>query len=110
MCFTLHFCGSELSFFLVHMLALLLHPTSSSEDILILPLYCSQCSYNDADKLLEQTQVWSSCLWILVFLFCQFAYYFSCPHCSLPHLPWTLIYFATTTPCAPPPQQRFLVE
>ena len=54
MCFTLHFSDFELSFFLVHMLALLLHPASSSEDILILPLYrCSHWSYNGAAKLLE---------------------------------------------------------
>lgn len=32
MYFILHFCDFELSFFLVHMLTLLLHPASSSED------------------------------------------------------------------------------
>lgn len=58
MCFTLHFCDFELSFFLVHVLALLLYPATSSEDMLILPRYrCSQWSYNGADKLLDQTQV-----------------------------------------------------
>lgn len=40
---------------------------------------------------------------------CWFAYYFSCPHCSLHHLHQTPIYFTTTTPCAPSPQQRLVI-
>lgn len=67
MCFTLHFCDSELSFFYIYAIpaiapCLFLWKYSAPS------LYCcSQWSYNGTDKLLEQTRVWSLCLCILSF-------------------------------------------